>query len=789
MAAFIRVILRRRALTATILVVLLGLAMFSARTIRLRFQFRDFFDYPANPDLALFKEDNEEFGDPAGYVVAMIDADDVFQRDVLDYVRRITAALEPDPLFSRIRSLVNVHAIRGQGDEVASGPLMTEIPATPAAMAELKRFVLSSPLLVRRLVSVDGKTTAVLAQMRTPAQFSSVPEQQAAVASVEKVLAAHPPPRGVVVRLTGAPVVEVGVTESLIKDQLVLMPAVMTVLLVMLFLMFRSSHGIILCMAAVNAATIGTAGIFALLGRPVDIIGSVIPTTILVYGVVDPIFVLTRVLGKLEAGRTRTDAIVESFKELGWPCLLTSLTTALGFASFVTARAPTIRYYGISVAIGVLLAWVTTMTVLPLLLSVFPLPKRRFSGLALSRFIDGKLASLWGFLKRRLGLAVVATCVVLVAGAFAARKQHINNVYVDGLPHGQAQADVRALESRLSGVVRLTVHLDGAPGAMKRPEVLKAIELIDTTMERHPLVTTSSSLADLVGEANQAFHAGDPTQHVVPASQALVAQYLALVDPADRADFVTDDYAKSHIALLLLDTGSEDARAVAGYLEAVIARSGLAALGVHAALTGNAVVNYSELDHVVEELLYGFVIAFLVIVALQWIMFRSLRIALISVVPNLLPMIACFVALRVLGFPLKIDSALVLCISIGGLFNTTIHFAARVRQRVAAGDREPDAVILHAMRATGPASLFTAATLSAGFAVLLLSSFPGLRALGLLSMVTLLVGFFADMIVTAVLMRLGFDWKTAMRSRSSPAIGTLADPPSTSVALDTGDRP
>jgi len=100
--------------------------MFSARTIRLRFQFRDFFDYPANPHLALFKEDNEEFGDPAGYVVAMVDADDVFRRDVLEYVQKVTLALEPDPIFKRVRSLTSVQAIRGHGDDIASGPLMAK---------------------------------------------------------------------------------------------------------------------------------------------------------------------------------------------------------------------------------------------------------------------------------------------------------------------------------------------------------------------------------------------------------------------------------------------------------------------------------------------------------------------------------------------------------------------------------------------------------------------------------------------------------------------------------------
>jgi hypothetical protein len=180
-----------------------------------------------------------------------------------------------------------------------------------------------------------------------------------------------------------------------------------------------------------------------------------------------------------------------------------------------------------------------------------------------------------------------------------------------------------------------------------------------------------------------------------------------------------------------------------------------------AGLTGNGVVGYGELDSVVTDLLYGFVIAFAVIVLVQWIAFRSLRIALISIVPNLLPVIACFLALRAAGVDLRIDSAIMLCISIGGLFNTTIHFAARVRQRLREAAGTPDEVILHAMRAIGPPALFTAATLSAGFAVLLLSRFPGLQQLGLLSMITLLSGVVSDMTVTAVLMRAGLDWKAA----------------------------
>jgi predicted RND superfamily exporter protein len=750
--------LNHRGLVAAILVLSLLLAAYSARTIRVRFQFRDFYDYAQNPRLPLFKQDLREFGDLGGNIIAVVDSGDVFQPAVLEYVQSLTQALEANPMFARVRSLSNTQAIRGKGDEVVTGPLLSPIPKDAQSLQDIRTFALSSPTLRRSLVSADGKTTAVFAQMRVPAVFSSVVEERAAIAAVQGAVSRTPAPVGTQGHVTGAPIVDVAVTESLVRDQLVLTPAVLAVLSLVLLITFRSLHGIVLCLSAVSVAAIWTAGLFAQGHRPVDLVGSLIPTTLLVYSVVDPIFVLTRVLGKLEAGLEKHDAIVEAFSELALPCFLTSLTTALGFAAFVTARQATIQYYGATVAVGVLLAWLTTITVLPLLISVVPLPKRRFVEFASSRWIDAGLQFVWQGLRGRIPQTIAVTGVVLVLGAWFGSKQRIDNVYVDEVPAGETRSAVRRLEQRLAGVVPLTVYLQGAPGDMKRPEVLKRIEGIQRAIEKQPIVTLTSSLADLVSEANQAFHGGEPESRRVPSSRGLITQYLALVDPTSRAAFVTEDYARAHILTLLVDAGSEQMRAIAARLQHAVDAAAFDALGIQANLTGAAIVSYGEFDDVVRQLLLGFVWAFGTIVLLQWLVFRSLRIALISVVPNLLPVIACFIALRIFGMQLKIDTALVLCISVGGLFNTTIHFAARTRQLVEAGERDPDAVIGRAMRAVGPPALFTALALSVGFSVLLLSSFPGLRALGLLSMVTLTIGFFSDMIVTAVLLRVGFDW-------------------------------
>jgi len=767
MATFVKFIIRQRWAVTAFLVASLALALFSARTIESRFQFRDFYDYPANPHVALFKQDNAEFGDPAGYVVTLLESDEVFRPEVLAYIKKVTRQLESAQTFVRVRSLSNVNVVREKGEEVVSGPLFDEVPATQQAMADLKRAALDSRLLRRRLLSEDGKVTAILAEMRTPAAFATVEEQRAAVNAVEKLIAASPPPSTASFRITGAPAIEVEGTDSLNADQERLMPIVLLVLLGILYLTFRSWHGIVLCLASVLVATIWTFGIFAQFHRPLDIIASIIPTTLLVYAVVDPIFVLARVLSKVDAGRSKTDAIVEAFSELALPCFLTSVTTSLGFAGFVMARSPMIRYFGITVAIGVLLAWVTTVVVLPVLLSFSPLPKRRFASLGTNRVLAAFLASCWRWVAPR-SVAVVAIALALLVGAgLYARNLIIDNTYFGDLPQGKVVADARVLEQKLSGVVRLIVYLSGAPDSMKDPKVLKAIEQVDHAMEQEKMVTTSSSLADVVGEANAVF-SGDSQAHHVAETRTLNAQYLALIDPVDRGDFVSADYSKSHMALLLEDRGSFETLKLTERLQRQLDAAGFAELGVRASLTGNGMVGYQEIDELCRELLVGFITALGIIVLMEWVMLRSLRLALISVLPNLLPVAGCFVMLRLLGYPLRVDSALVLCISIGGLFNTTIHLAARVRSRVAEGRHEPLPVIGEALAAVGPASLFTALTLSAGFSVLITSSFPGLRMLGLLSTLTLLLGFFADLIVTPTLLRLGFDWKKAARESIRP---------------------
>jgi predicted RND superfamily exporter protein len=253
----------------------------------------------------------------------------------------------------------------------------------------------------------------------------------------------------------------------------------------------------------------------------------------------------------------------------------------------------------------------------------------------------------------------------------------------------------------------------------------------------------------MIEVSNRAFNDGDVAELRIPESRALVTQYLSLLDPADRAEVVTQDYSKTMIAALAVDRGSASMATLRENLQHEVDEA-FRGLDVKASLTGNAVVAWSAMDTVVEEMVVGFVGAFAIVIGIVLIAFRSLRMAIVAVLPNLIPAAACFATIRAAGVALRIDTAIVLCIAMGALFNTTIQLTVRAQDRLKAGIPRSLA-INEAIGDVGPPAFFTTAILSAGFSVLAFSSFPGMQALGLLMVVTISFAFISDMLVTPAL--------------------------------------
>jgi predicted RND superfamily exporter protein len=232
-----------------------------------------------------------------------------------------------------------------------------------------------------------------------------------------------------------------------------------------------------------------------------------------------------------------------------------------------------------------------------------------------------------------------------------------------------------------------------------------------------------------------------------------------MLDPEDRSRLVTEDHARSHIIIFTLDThGTAGWRPMNDAVMAT-ARRELSPFGITAQMTEENPAGFHVLDPLVVEMVWGFAVAFGLVVLLVGIILRSWRAMVISIVPNLVPAIACFVFTSLAGVSLRVGTVLFLSVSIGGLFNTAIQFMARVQQRIAREpDATPDEIVERSMVDVGAPALFTAVILSLGFAIFTLSRFPDLRVFGVMSMLTLLIALVADMAVTTTLTRSFWRW-------------------------------
>ncbi len=757
-AHIVRWILKWRRFVLLVILLASAVAVYSARNIEIRFAFRDFFDFPGNPEVATIDRYHDYFEDPAGFVAVVVESDDVFDAKTLTYVTTLTRALEPSKLFSHVRSLINARATRWEKDSVDVGLLLPEIPKTKAEADRARRVAHDSVLLRRVLVADDSKATVIAAQLAVPPTSSSLEDLRDVVAVARAAVAAHPPPDGISVRITGAPVLEVEASDALLFDQKVFTPIAIFLIVLALFLAFRCMHGIVLPVIALSIAALWTAGLYPLFGRPVDMVASTIPATLLVYGAVDPIFVLRRYIDKLATGLDKESAIIATYRELGLPCFLTSITTAVGFAAFGTLDLPMIVAFGEVMAIGVVLAFVTTLIVLPILLAMLPEPPITKTD-RLAQRVDRALAATWRWSKRHRRGIVVSIIAIIAAGVVFGRTQTVSLFYTRILPPGQTDDDIRFLEREFSGVIRSGLFLEGPDDVMKDPRTLKAIEDIEQTAAKFPVVTVTVSLADVVAEMNRAFMEGDPKERRIPKSANLSAQYLQMLDPGDRARLVSEDYARSSVMIFTLDHGTAEWRPMRDAVMAVAHRE-LEPLGVTVHMTEENPAGFDVLDPLVGDMIWGFALAFGLVVLLVAVILRSIRAAAISVIPNLMPVITCFLLIAAAGITLRIGTVLFLSVSIGGLFNTSIQFLARVQQRRAAEpDADPDDIIEASMREVGPPAVFTAVILSIGFAIFTVSRFPDLRVFGVLAMNTLLVGLVSDMLYTTTLARMWFGWK------------------------------
>lgn len=737
-----------------------------------------FEDDPAKVSFDAFRE---QFGrdDP---VLLMIEPPEVFTLDFLRYVETLHRDLENSVShLADLTSLYNVRSVLGKGDELLVDDLLEKMPTNEEELAILEKRVRETESYQDTVISSDGRVA--LFQIEADAYSSSdVPEddlggfdspgQREEVSSrvvltgrevaefsedVIAVLERNQRP-DFEIHLAGEPLVTFALTRAMADDLPRMFGWALALIGVLIIGLFGRLMPVALAFAVVVLSLLSTLGISELIGIPVSLPTQILPVFILAVGVGYSVHLMTLFYREMALEADRRRALERSLRHVGLPILMTAVTTAAGLISFLAAEMQQVVDLGILSSAGVVVTLIYSLTLLPALLMLIPSrlsARSSFAGLDGENLFLSACARVSVLHPRKVvaGALLLALLPISRLGDFDVTADAIDYFPEDHWLHRA----VDFVDERAGGMMSLEVVVDtGRENGLHEPEVLAGIEDLRTLIRQLEFegenVGRTSSFLEVLKETHRALNENRPEFYAVPESRALIAQELLLFENSGSDDLeklVDSRWSKARFSVRMdWEDGVEKQR----FLDRVSPRI-REAMGDKAnlELTGIARMIGRIASATTESLVQSYSLALALITPLMMILIGSLRAGLVSMIPNLLPILMTMGF--VIGAGLKFDILMMLggCIAIGLAVDDSIHFITSFRREYArTGD--PASSVEHTMATTGRALLFTSVVLVAGFSVLGLSSMSNLANLGWMTAGAIGLAFVLDVTVTPALL-------------------------------------
>ncbi|HDH96479.1 MAG TPA: RND family transporter, partial [Proteobacteria bacterium] len=745
----------------TTLIVVAGLTvLLLSQAVHLRFAQNLKNDLPKDdPEIVFFEKFHNQFSNSELSVIT-VSGRRVFHYDVLSYIDRLTRLISGVHDIKDVVSITNIYEIVGTPEGFEVKPFIEKVPKDTKKLKELERRALRNPEWVRDLISPDGTAAAInisIELLRDDATF-----RFRVVKDIEHILKKNPPPEGVTVHFTGISTFGVEALKTMKRDMKEFAWLTPIIVIITLFFAFRNLRGVVVPHAILFTSVVWTLGVFMWRGNAISMITTMLPTLIGVICLSDVIHIITRYYEESYKSRDKKQVLENTLAHMIEPCFLTSSTTAVGFGSLATSRLLQVKLFGYYSALGIMISYILAITLTPVILSFLPLPRaglrKRYQTGALTKVLN----SVEDFVERDRFVVFTITAICVIAAIVGITRIRVETRISEFLPQNSPSVvGLRFLCEKFAGVSSLEMTLSGPPEIFKEPEALKAVSKLQDFLESLPEVDKVYSFANFVKKFNQAMHEGKEEFYTIPDSRDLIAQYLLLFSMTGREDllgaFINYDYSWTRISARIKSMGSK------GHLELLRKVEAWADKNLPKTVNGKklefrttgivklyAVITTALINSQLKSL--GLALVFITI--LMIIHMRSLKIGLVSMIPNVIPIIITLGFMGWLDIALNVATVMISCIALGIAVDDTIHYLARYKHEVRSDeDRQIIPAMRRTMLNTGRAMVYTTVVIAGGFFILSFSSFLTNRAFGILTGVTMITALLADLLLLPVLVR------------------------------------
>jgi predicted RND superfamily exporter protein len=708
-----------------------------------------------DPAQEVYRQAVRDFGDDEVFVIAM-QSEDVFQTETLARLRRVTDRIAQFPEVRKVQSLSDVVAFRydAANDWIEVASFLDEIPTDPGELEAHRQRALADPLYQKVLISEDARTAAINVTFRkmTDQQFIDARMDERIGAVLDSETSAE-----VRFHVAGRSHIKVRVYRLMLRDMQILIPMALGVVAAGLWLVFGSLPGVLLPMAVILISALWTFGAMAHLERPLTVLTTLLAPMLAAIGSAYGIHMVSRYQEEVARAPDGASAALDCLRHMRLPVLVAGFTTMIGFGALLITDVPAVFEVGAFSVLGVSSITLLALTVLPAVLAMSPLrPGGEVRARDLSSRIDAgldrALAAVCGLATRRAATLLVAFAVAVAACAAAIPRIVIDTDYLSFFHESsEVRREFEAVNRLLAGAVPIYISLRGdEPGAFREPEVLRAMERIQRDVDAMPSVSRTLSLVDTVRVMNRVLSLDDPEEERIPEARGAVAELIFMVPKGDLDRYTNVNHSRANVLVRTGAVGSAAVRSVAAQLENAISKGALPE-GIEAEVTGSAILLSRSADGIARSQPRTVGLAALAIFLLVTVTFRSLRLGLVAMVPNLVPVVIFFGALGLGAAPLSLPTSLIGSVALGIAVDDTVHFLVRYGRERRRGLPPEEAALLGARRA-GRAIAITSFMLMAGFLVVGLSSFATLRQFGILSAATMGVCLLTDLVLLPALL-------------------------------------
>jgi uncharacterized protein len=554
------------------------------------------------------------------------------------------------------------------------------------------------------------------------------------------------------VHISGMPYVRTLNSQNIIDEIGTFIIAALLVTSIIFFFFFRSFRATIISMVIVIIGVMWTFGIIGILEYEITVLTALIPPLIIVIGIPNCIFLINKYQHEVKKHGNKAKSLQRVISKIGNATLMTNVTTASGFATFIITDSKLLTEFGIVASLSILAIFILCLLIIPIIYSYMPMPKDKHLEHLSKRWIGAFVSWMERMVKHKKITIYVTSLILLVASIIGIYQIKISGSLIEDMPkNSEFFKDIRFFEEEFNGIMPLEIMVDTKrkKGVMKLATLKRMNELEDLIIET-PELSKPISVVSLVKYSKQAYYNGNPKYYQLPTSQenSFILSYAKNSSSNINLlqNFVDSTGQFARITTFMKDSGIDKMERIEETLKSKINKV-FPSEKYNVTMTGKAYLFQKGTKYLINNLILSLSLAIFLISIFMAYMFRSFRMIVISLIPNLLPLLITAGLMGYLGVPIKPSTILVFSIAFGISVDDTIHFLAKYRQELQANHWKIKKSVYAALRETGVSMFYTSIVLFFGFSVFVISNFGGTVALGALVSATLLFAMLANLLL------------------------------------------